>query len=367
MIKLIDRLLIRGYLKSYLICLTSLLTLYVVVDLFTNLEDFAEHNSGLLPVLKHIGTYYGYKVAQIFDRLCEAIVLMAAAFTVAWMQRNNELLPLLSAGVSTRRVVCPILLSACGMLGLSVANQELLIPRIGRYLQNERDDPDGDKDVPAQGAFEPNNIHIEGDIAVRRGMIVKKFRCVIPESIAGGLMSLSAEEARYIPPGAGQKHSGGWLLTGTQPEQIENWKNPVLEMIDPGKWFLQTQEVDFETVARGRNWYVFASTARLSVELSKPDSTRLAPMAVLFHMRMTRPILGLVLLVLSLSIILRDQNRNIFISAGLCLVLCGLFFAAQFACKSLGDNDYISPALAAWLPVLFFGPLSVAMFDAIHT
>src|SRR5690242_7548982 len=113
MTKLIDRLLIRGYLKSYLICLTSLLTLYIVVDLFTNLDDFTEHHhGGLLPILRHIGTYYGFKVTQIFDRLCEAIVLMAAGFTVAWVQRNNELIPLLSAGVSTRRVVRPVLLSA---------------------------------------------------------------------------------------------------------------------------------------------------------------------------------------------------------------------------------------------------------------
>ena len=84
-------------------------------------------------------------------------------------------------------------------------------------------------------------------------------------------------------------------------------------------------------------------------------------------MRLTRPLLGFIMVLMGLSVILRDQNRNVFISAGLCLLLCGLFFAAQFACKSLGDNEFIAPALAAWIPVLIFGPLSVAMFDAIHT
>src|SRR5205814_1804965 len=103
----------------------SLLSLYVVVDMFTNIEDFAHGHDGLASILKHIGTYYGYKVAQIFDRLCEAIVLLAGMFTVAWMQRNNELLPLLSAGVSTRRAVRPVLFGACGLLCLAVANQEL--------------------------------------------------------------------------------------------------------------------------------------------------------------------------------------------------------------------------------------------------
>jgi lipopolysaccharide export system permease protein len=45
--------------------------------------------------MEHILKYYGIKTMQIFDRLCEAIVLLAAMFTVAWMQRSNELAPLL--------------------------------------------------------------------------------------------------------------------------------------------------------------------------------------------------------------------------------------------------------------------------------
>src|SRR5262245_34953461 len=111
------------FLKAYLFCLVSLLSLYIVIDLFTNLEDFAQHTNGLMPVLQNITRYYGYKVVQIFDRLCEPVVLLAGAFTIAWVQRNNELLPLLSAGVSTRRVVFPVLFGACLLILLGAINQ----------------------------------------------------------------------------------------------------------------------------------------------------------------------------------------------------------------------------------------------------
>ena len=47
--------------------------------------------------------------------------------------------------------------------------------------------------------------------------------------------------------------------------------------------------------------------------------------------------------------------------------MCALFFAAIFACKQLGDGEYIAPALAAWQPGLAFGPLTFAWLDAIHT
>lgn len=364
---LLDRLLIRSFIKSYLICLTSLLTLYIVVDLFTNLDDFSDRHEGLRDVLNHIWTYYGYKVTQIFDRLSEVIVLLAATFTVALIQRNNELLPLLSAGVPTRRVVFPVVLAACGMLGVTVLNQEIVISRIGEFLLNDRDDPNGEKPLLVQGAYEPNGIHIEGRIAERKHLLVKEFFVVIPEVFAGNNINLSAKEARYVPHQDGEPRSSGWLLTGTQPETLENWNHPDLEIIDPGKYFLHTRAVDFDTLTRGRTWFAFASTWRLRQELSRADATRMAAMAVLFHMRLTRPVLGTILVLLGLSIILRDHNRNVFISAGLCLLLCGIFFAAQFAAKGLGDYEYISPALAAWLPVLVFGPFAFSMFDAIHT
>src|SRR5579884_3740142 len=151
-VKLIDRQMIRGYFKSYFVCLASLLSLYVVVDLFTNLDDFTSHSKGFWESLLRIFTYYAYKVTQIFDRLCEAIVLLSAMFTVAWMQRNNEQVPLLSAGISTRRIVLPVLLCACLMLSLTVLNQECLIPRIADKLVLDKDDPGGDKDLMVRSA-----------------------------------------------------------------------------------------------------------------------------------------------------------------------------------------------------------------------
>src|SRR6266545_1224486 len=147
MTKLLDRTLIYNYLKAYAICLVSLLALYIVVDLFANMDDFTQQHETLAGVLLHIARYYGVQVAVIFDRLCEVIVLLAAMFTVAWVQRNNELIPLLSAGVSTHRTVRPVLFSSCLMLGLSVANQELLIPRLGPAVMFNRDDPDGEREL----------------------------------------------------------------------------------------------------------------------------------------------------------------------------------------------------------------------------
>src|SRR5438034_4025213 len=153
MFTLFDRQLTYSFVKAYIFCLISLLGMYVVIDLFMNLDDFTRDGS-FADTVNYIVTYYGYKTTQIFDRLAEAIALLAAMFTVAWMQRNNELLPLLSAGVSTRRVVRPVLLAACATLVLSVLNQELVLPNIDNYLVDHRGDREGDRETQVKGAFE---------------------------------------------------------------------------------------------------------------------------------------------------------------------------------------------------------------------
>ena len=364
MIKLIDRQLVLGYFKAYFVCLSSLLSLYVVVDLFTNLDDFAGKNSNFVQVIQHIGTYYGYKITQIFDRLCEAIVLLAAMFTITLMQRNNEQLPLLAAGISTHRIVCPVLACACAMLTFSVLNQELVIPNIADQLTFDKDDPEGRKLLTVRGQFDINGVHIEGGHATRIDLKVFPFNVLIPESLANNLVHLQAKEARYIPD------EKCWDMTTVIPENYEPQEpavQAILQKVDNGHFKLKVREVDFDALTRNNNWYQLASTHRLYTELQKPESQRLTAMAVLFHQRLMRPLVGMLLVVLGLSIVLRDTNRNFIISAGSCLVVCGIFFVAIYSSKMLGENDILSPPLAAWMPVLIFGPISLVLFDSIQT
>ncbi|MCE9531764.1 MAG: LptF/LptG family permease [Planctomycetes bacterium] len=364
---ILDRMLFFSFIRAYCICLTSTLSLYIIVDMFTNLDDFGVKADGFTDILNNIAHYYGYRVIQYYDRLCEAIALLGAMFTISWMQRNNELLPVLSTGVSTHRVLRPILFGAAVALGIGIGIQELVIPRIAPMLMTDRDDPGGDKDVAVHGAFDSSGVHMEGSLANRKELVIKPFYSTLPESASTNMIHLSAASAKYIPPSS-DPLSGGWLMTGTTQAEIENDARPeMLIPLFPGKYFLRTRDADFETMTRHPKWYVFTSTRKLYTLLNKPEAPRQGPVAVMFHTRISRFFTGMLLVVLGLSIILRDQTRHVFISAGLCLLMCGIYFSVVLFCKFLGDGDYLSPALSAWMPVLIFGPYTLVQYDSIHT
>lgn len=360
MIATLDRALFAAYLRSYAIVFTSLLSLYVIIDLFTHLDDFASRGQ-LLQVLEHIGKYYSIRIAQIFDRLSEAIAVIAAIFTVSWMQRSNELLPQLSAGVSTQRVVRPVVLGAAMMLALGPLNQELVIPQVADELQVPRDDPQQQRPIEMRGAYDPSGVHVEGFSGYRRDLRIKGFSVTFPETGSAGMAHVQAEEAVYSPG------EGGWYLYNTTPDALPDPQPEQLKSLGPRRYFLSVKMVDFDSLSRSSSLYSLASTAKLKEILNSPDTRRMAPVAVIFHMRFTRPFVGLVMVLMGLSIILKDQNRHVLVSSGLCLLMCSIFYGIVYGCKYLGEQDVLAAPLAAWLPIILFGPVAIVQYDAMQT
>src|SRR5215210_6121028 len=117
--RILDRERYWAFIKAYVICFIALVGLYVVIDAFANLDEFSEVASGV-KLFRNMGRYYLVKMSLFYDRLCGVIVMMAAIFTVTWMQRNNEILAMLAAGISTQRVIRPVWVAtiAVGLLAV---------------------------------------------------------------------------------------------------------------------------------------------------------------------------------------------------------------------------------------------------------
>lgn len=363
----LDRMFLLIFFRSYLIVLVSLVSLFVVIDLFTHLDDFMNKPGGFAQSARHITIYYGNRIPELFDLLGNFITLIAGAFTVAWMQRNNELLPLLSAGVTTRRAIRPVLLGAGLTLALGPLNQQFLIPEVADELTTQRNDPDQAKAQILMGAYDASGVHLEGFSGFRKDKRVEKMCVTFPESSPSGMLHLTAEEAVFVPKNGDDPLTGGWFLTRAVPETFDGPLPTNLTVLGTGRFFLKVQDADYDAVCRGGSWYIYASTTDLREMLLDPEPRRRGKMAVLFHTRVTRPLVGMLMVVFGLSVILANPNRHVIISSGMCLLASAGMFLFVIASKYLGDQDVLPAALAAWLPVIVFGPPSLVALDAVHT
>jgi lipopolysaccharide export system permease protein len=341
-----------------------------------------------------MGRYYLIKMTSFYDRLCGVISMMAAIFTVTWMQKNNELLAMLAAGISTYRVIRPVLISALIVSGLAVINQEFIMPNLATELQQSHDD-DGKRKVIVTTRRDSSDITISGGgMADRSTRTIFFFSATIPVTVAEELLEVQAAQARYIPPTATNAYRGGWLLHGARvvtPPTTESYKS-VLTKLDtleglynpidfseekgvtelggpmPGDIYFLRSDLSFDSVTRKRDWYLFASTRELIFALNEPSNKpEWVDIQVFLHNRMIRPLASLTLLGLSLPLVLGGANRNMFVNLGFSLGTSGLFYAANFMCGYFGAINAITPELAAWIPVIGFGTLAVARWDTIRT
>jgi lipopolysaccharide export system permease protein len=211
-VRILDRQRYWSFVKAYVICYVSLVGLYIVIDAFSNLDEFTKRADGLVEICQVMGRYYLIHQSQFFDQLSGVIGMMAAIFTVTWMQRNNEQLAMLAAGISTHRAIRPVLVSSVVVGLLVVTNQELIMPRYAEDLSKTHDD-DGMRKVHVSSRYDPRKIMLHGNEADRKTRSIMPFYSTIPVGVYGTMHEIKAEQATYVPldhPTAPRK--GGWLI-----------------------------------------------------------------------------------------------------------------------------------------------------------
>ena len=137
---ILDRYMLRQFVQIFVICFLSLAGLYVVIDAFQHLDNFtayADEHGSLVGVMAE---YYAYQSFELFDRTSGMIAMIAAMFTVTWLQRHQEMTAMMAAGISKLRIVKPIIFAVVLLSVFAAANREFVIPQVRSELTRDTKD-----------------------------------------------------------------------------------------------------------------------------------------------------------------------------------------------------------------------------------
>lgn len=376
---IIDRYMLRQFLSTFVICCISLFGLYVVFDLFTNLEEFLRCGREQGGVLALIASFYGYQSAVFFDQTAGLLALVAAMFTITWIQRHNELTALMAAGVARTRVAAPVIIAAVAVAVLAAGSRELLIPRIRDDLSRRPQDLIGDVGQPMDSIHDNlTDILFRGKETFANEMRIEApdFHLPRPSPLDRYGQNLVAENGYYKP--AEGNRPAGYLLCGVskpadlaKKESLKLDGKPVLitprdaDWLEPDECFV-VSGITFQQLAGGDNWQSHSSTPQLIAGLQNPSLDFGANVRVAIHSRLVQPFLDITLLFLGLPLVLRKENRNVFLAIGACAAVVSLFMTVTIICRALGTAYWVSPALGAWLPLLIFVPPAVVLTESMR-
>jgi lipopolysaccharide export system permease protein len=376
---IIDRYLLRQFAQVFLICFTSLTGLYVMIDGFSNLDEFLSAAEKEGSLLRLMAGYYTYKSVFFFDRISGILTMISAMFTLAWIQRHNELTALMAAGVSRLRVVTPVVCAAVGLALLTAANRELFMPTCREELARNPKDLLGEAAHQLRPRYDNRtDILIQGTHTYANERRIRQPAFMLRGPLSAYGAQLVGEDAYYRP--AGVDHPAGYFFTGvSQPAGLH--EKPSLALGDrtviitprdaPG-WLKRDEcfvvsDVTFEQLTAGRDWRQFASTAQLITGLRDGNVDSPADVKVSIHARIVQPLMDVTLLFIGLPLVVTRSNRSVYVAVGVCLVLVSVFLLAVIGCRYLGANYLMDPALAAWLPLMLFVPLTFELAQALRS
>ena len=123
--RLIDRYLLRNFLLPFSYCIAGFLAVWLIFDLITNASEFIDNH---VP-LDTIGSYYLNQLPAIAVITLPVGLLLALLYSLGRMSQSNEILAMLTAGVSFWRILLPFFAVGLAITGVSLWLNHGLAPK----------------------------------------------------------------------------------------------------------------------------------------------------------------------------------------------------------------------------------------------
>jgi lipopolysaccharide export system permease protein len=367
--KIMERYVLRSFLQPLVFCLVAFFTLWVVMDLLDNMQDFQDSKIGTTEML----LYYIRLAPTIFVTVAPITLLLSTLYTLGRMSRTNELISMLGTGKSMLEVLRPIYLVGAFMAFLSMAfNYQWAPTAAGQMEQLLATSEAGKKnDVRIRGLMYRNN---EGRRTWFVGSVPRDLRApnklrrveIRQEDENGNLVESWWGNAYWWPPpvrswtmylGAHATYKDGKLV-GMRPfsnEGVVADREDLPLTITETPWMLMSGALtpDFLGVPELLSY--------LSANKNQP-SDKLSPYWTHFFYRFSLPWQCLVVVLFAAPLAVVFSRRGLVggMTSAVLFFFVMLFFDNLFL--NLGKSQFLPAFIAVWLPHFLLSAVGIGLF-----
>lgn len=361
----LDRYVGSLFLTSYITALLVVVGLFFILDMAGNLDEFLEPwPDGSSTPTVYLARYYVLNLPFLFMQSAPFVTLTGAMFTVSRLMKHNEVSAALSAGVSTHRVMLPIFLGSVAVAGGMFGLRELATSQMARQrdaLHYVLEEHSYDRVYENLWLRDETGARVRlGEFRPATGDPLRAEIIDLEVTYASGevITSVEADKATYVQREDGQ----AWALEGGRRFDVG------LEQEETHPEFLEYTEFSPElalTFFRARNQPLDLSFREVrKLAACDPDNVLYQ---TLLQYHLTFPLANIVLLLVGLPLMMRQERGKGVERLAFGLLLCVFFFGADFIFRNLGMQGALQPMMASWVPVLFFGSLGIVLVDSMRT
>ncbi len=361
--RVLDRYVIKTFAVNYIISLMVLLSVYVVLDLFFNFDEFVQNpRVPLAQVMHGIGIYYGSHLFLYFSQTSGVITLFAMLFTLARMQRNNELVAIVASGVSLYRIAGTVIGVGLALNALWWLNQECILPSMAPQLAQNHEatvlnQPYGvwflrDRNgmLLSASQFDPARSQLRRLVVIQPGRENQSSRFLLADQAewSGTTDSINRWQLKRGALMEPQADDQGGTQVETRPALL------LESSLSPHDIALQ----------QSSEWIQFLDSRRL-MQIRDAGMCPSEWIDRALNNRFATPFVNMLILMIGLPFFLDRRPGGVVQRGGKCLLLCGACFMLAFASQNLSSSEY--PTLVAWLPMIVLTPVVVISLDRMKT
>lgn len=352
--KLLDRYITRNFLQTYLYCIAAFLSIWLIFDISDSISTFLENNASPATIAR----FYATQAPQVLIILFPVALLLALLFVLARMSRANEIVSMLTSGISLTRVLMPLLLiglltsALCFVLNYSAAPHADLARKNFFFTQVNRS-RDGEIFRNRRDA---------------RTWFIQHYDSEHQDFLNVEILQQDAEDhittAYFAPVAHYVTADKSWMLTNAKIVRYDNAGNITAERTQPSVTVRHWTETPYRLRSANLRPDVM-SLPELSAYLrlnSDFPATQLAPFRTHFHYRMALPWTCFVIVLIAAPLGVGFSRRGIIKNVALAIVLT---FALNFASHlflALGEGDRIPAWIGGWAPIFIFGVFGFVLF-----
>jgi LPS export ABC transporter permease LptG len=356
-VRLLDRYVIRNFVQVYLYCIAGFISIWLIFDISDNISTFIDEHISLFLAAR----YYATQVPQVFIILLPVSLLLALLFTLGRMSRANEIVSMLTAGVSLPRVLLPLI----GIGLLTVAASMALNYSLAPHAELAR------KALLSELRARPE-AYIEGQIfrnrTDARTWFIQNFRPggnrfnnvhVLQQDAKDNIVtSYLATRAFY------RAETKTWDLENVKVVHYDSGGNIIDEQIYPSLKIEHWSETPFRLgSANVRAEFLSLPELREYLHFNADfPATLLAPFRTHLQYRLALPWTCLVVVCIAAPLGIGYSRRGVLSSVAAAVVLVFSMNFLTHLFLALGEGDRVSPWIAAWVPNLLFAAIGFYLF-----
>lgn len=356
--KLLDRYIMKKYFGSFFFTALVFSLVAVIVDFSQNVEEFIDEQ---LPASRVIKEFYLNFIIWIDGLLWPLFGLIAVIFFTSRMAFNSEIISILNAGVSFRRLARPYLLAAGLLATVHLVFNHFIIPvsnktRLAFYHNYIHKESDKGKTRDIHMFISPGTkIYVKDYF--KRDTFARQFRL---EHFEGNELKwvLKAEEARWLGP------PNRWKLRRYEIRTFDGEKETLLvNNRDDLDTTINLTPADF---VRYDDTKEMIPTHRLQAFIEEErqrgtGNTRVYEIEL--YRRTADPVTLIIVTIIGMSVASRKVRGGMGLHLAIGVVIGALFvFMARFSI-TFAANEALHPLLGVWLPNIVFGIVAAFLFE----